>query len=344
MLGLGVVLAVLAVQGPPPQTAKIVAAQIDAAPHLTIAPLPVWRIGGDGDGPYSFTAAVGVPFTRDGGAAILEGNPPEVRLFDRAGKHRTSFGRRGRGPGEFEMPQRLVPHTGDSLVVAQIARVSVFDGQGKHARTMNTANASGLSWVHRLLRDGSMLARLTPIPTARQRPEGIVRDSALIALISAHGDTVVRRFGYRKGSGTLIARHGGAMSMVGAPLSPGSFIEGADSLVLSLDGESARLLVLSAESGNTVRSVNVEVPQRRVTEQDREAYESQLRRSTRDPERLAAFLRVVRYPESMPRADALRWSFDSVVRMRRFKAQRDSTQQWLSLTINGRLLSVIDLP
>jgi hypothetical protein len=174
MLGLGLGLTLLVAQGAPrAATLTISATEIAAARRLTIAPQPLWRIGGDGDGPYAFTAVVGGTFTSDGGVAILEANPPEVRRFDRAGKHRGSFGRRGRGPGEFEAPQRLVPHTGDSLVVAQITRVSVFDRDGKHARTINTATAAGLAWVHRLLGDGSMLARSTPLPTAKVRPEGM---------------------------------------------------------------------------------------------------------------------------------------------------------------------------
>jgi hypothetical protein len=46
----------------------------------------------------------------------------------------------------------------------------------------------------------------------------------------------------------------------------------------------------------------------------------------------------------MPYFDALRWSYDRVVRLRRYVAPLDSTAQWLSLTPTGQLLSVIDIP
>ena len=85
----------------PAPVVAISAADIAQAARLTIDPAAVWRIGGEAEGPYSFARIIGAVFMRNGNVALLESNPPEVRLYDQTGRHAKSFGRRGRGPGEF---------------------------------------------------------------------------------------------------------------------------------------------------------------------------------------------------------------------------------------------------
>jgi hypothetical protein len=210
---------------------------------------------------------------------------------------------------------------------------------------MSTADASMLSIVYRMLSDGSMVASTRPVPTARVRPEGIVRDSSRTIILAANAAAVVQDLGRRAGSETVIAHFGGdRYAMTARAFTASDLMEGADTLVLTMNSESALLTVLSVRGGRLLRTVRIDIPSRDVTRRDREEFVRQLRARTRDPRIRDAFLRVMTYPEKMPFVDALRWSYDRVVRLRRYVAPLDSTAQWLSLTPTGQLLSVIDIP
>jgi hypothetical protein len=356
MIGFSLLGAVLVVQATQPApVVTISTAQIARAPHLTIGREPVWRIGGEAEGPYSFTFIVGATFMRGGGVAILEPRPPEVRVFDATGKHQFTFGRLGSGPGEFSQVQRLVPHAGDSLVISQVARVSVFDGSGKHARTMNTASASlGLSLVYRMFVGGSLLATMRPLPTpqdqARKR-EGVTRDSIHVVVLSANGAAVAQDLGTWPSGETVLARHDSGSTVTARAFSARLLLEGGDSLIFMLQAERPRIDVRRWVDGRKLRTIDFSLTPRAVTNRDIDEYAQSARAGARRGQAAAiavrgteAYLKIMTYPEHMPYFDALRWSYDHLVRLRRYAAPRDSTAQWLSLTPTGELHSVIDIP
>lgn len=72
----------------------------------------------------------------DGTIFIVDGTIPVVRVFGADGRYRRSFGRRGRGPGEFQQPYRIVVQ--DSLLVVYdraLGRLGRFDTAGSHLST-----------------------------------------------------------------------------------------------------------------------------------------------------------------------------------------------------------------
>lgn len=294
---------------------------------------------------------------RDGRVALLESNPPGVRVYDNSGKHVLSFGRKGNGPGEFGQVQRLVPHTSDSLAVLQAFRVSVFDAQGKHGRTFSTATgAGGLAMVQRMFSDGSLLAGTRPMLTPQeqqhgiQRAEGITRDTTRLVILSARGDAVALDLGKRPSGETVVVRHDGVYTMTMRAFGSSLLLEAADSLVLLAQSDAARVEVLSARSGRLLRTVAFGLTPRAVTDRDKEDFASRRRTGARRNggdiavRGAEAYLKLMTYPDRMPYFDALRWSFDGVVRLRRYVTPLDSAAQWLSVTPTGRLLSVIDVP
>jgi len=102
MIGFSVLLTPLVVHASQPApVVTISAAELARPPRLTMAREPVWRVGGEAEGPYSFTFIVGATFMQGGRVAVLEPKPPQVRVFDASGKHQFTFGRLGLGPGEF---------------------------------------------------------------------------------------------------------------------------------------------------------------------------------------------------------------------------------------------------
>lgn len=55
----------------------------------------------DEDGPYMFAGMGAMALGGDGTVFIAEYSTFEIRAFDQSGRHLATFGRRGRGPGEF---------------------------------------------------------------------------------------------------------------------------------------------------------------------------------------------------------------------------------------------------
>ena len=120
-LGLAVVLLCVACASadPPPPLVRL---------HLT-ADL---HIGGQDEGPTSFADVRGFAVDGSGHIYILEAQAQQVRVFDSLGALVHTIGRKGAGPGEFEMANGLYLGPRDQLWVYDPgnARVSVFDTSG----------------------------------------------------------------------------------------------------------------------------------------------------------------------------------------------------------------------
>ncbi len=337
----------LAVQASQPApVVTISAAELARAPRLTIARKPVWRVGGDGEGPFSFTRVISGTFT-NAGVAVLEHKPSEVRLFSAAGQHVLSFGRQGRGPGEFEEAGRLQIHGGDSLVVLQNSAVSVFDAGGNYARRVSAVNtAAGYTLMVRMLPNATLLAHRHAVPS-RQHVEGIRREKARVVILSPRGDSITRDLGERLFGETVIARTGEAVVFTSRAFGAEHLLEGGDSVFFSIQTDSPSVEVVGARTGRQLRALKFDVPRRAVAARHREEFARERRAQAREPrwrQNTEAYLKIMPYPNQMPYFDALRWSYDRVVRLRRYVAPLDSTAQWLSLTATGQLLSLIDLP
>lgn len=71
----------------------------------------------DEEGPYLFGMISDVAVGGDGTLYVADYSTGNIRAFDARGRHLTTFGRRGRGPGEFTNPLFLL-HDGDSTLYA----------------------------------------------------------------------------------------------------------------------------------------------------------------------------------------------------------------------------------
>ena len=63
--------------------------------------------------------------------------PGTVAVFDSAGRLMSTIGRNGHGPGDLSGPRYAVVTPGDSLLVLDLARLSLFAPNGKFVRTEN---------------------------------------------------------------------------------------------------------------------------------------------------------------------------------------------------------------
>jgi len=104
------------------------------------------RIGTlEGDGPDLFGEVSALEVDAEGRLYVLEGQALEVRVFDRAGRHVRTIGRKGGGPGEFASPIGLAWGPAGDLWIPdpQNTRISVVDTAGNFVRSHRMAGG----WV-----------------------------------------------------------------------------------------------------------------------------------------------------------------------------------------------------
>jgi hypothetical protein len=100
---------------------------------------PALTIGSrDAVGPELFGAITGAIRLSNGIIVISDGKSMELRFFSSNGKHLTTTGRRGSGPGEFRIIAPIQRCAGDSVFAYDPAqqRVSVFTPEGKYSRSL----------------------------------------------------------------------------------------------------------------------------------------------------------------------------------------------------------------
>lgn len=118
-----------------PQARDSVAMVVDSAGLV--------EIGGSGDAHTEFGRVSGAVRLPDGVIVVADGQNSELRFFDSTGRWLRSAGRKGGGPGEFDMIGAMYPLGPDSVAVYDInhRRISVFGADGSLIREMTLSSA-----------------------------------------------------------------------------------------------------------------------------------------------------------------------------------------------------------
>lgn len=92
------------------------------------------RIGEGDEGPTSFSWVKGIAEGSDGRIYIYEHSTQDIRMFDAAGAHLKTIGRKGAGPGELGNAEGIVFAADGNLWVrdAENARFTIFDADGTY--------------------------------------------------------------------------------------------------------------------------------------------------------------------------------------------------------------------
>jgi hypothetical protein len=117
---------------------------------LVLPDAPTVRIGViEGAPEYQWTRPVAGVRLSDGGFAVLEQVPAEIRVFDPSGRFRHRVGTEGDGPGEFRAPVELAALGGDTLVVwdQRSRRLTWFTPEGEVARERTATQPGGIRTV-----------------------------------------------------------------------------------------------------------------------------------------------------------------------------------------------------
>jgi len=161
----------------------------------TVSAEPVLAMGGAGDDrDHEFFQIAGLARLTDGTIVVANGGTHELRYYGTDGSLRRSVGRKGGGPGEFQILSSAVILPGDSVLVfdPMNRRSSLFDPAGRHVRDVAAAEPGSVvpSAVVGRLRDGSYVAR-SPImrigPAMLERKPGPTRDSVWVMHLDSAG-------------------------------------------------------------------------------------------------------------------------------------------------------------
>ena len=162
-------------------------------PLLQLADAPGVRIGiVGGASEYQWTRPVAAARLSDGGFAVLEQVPAEIRVFDASGVFLRRIGREGDGPGEFRSPLGVAALAGDTLLVWDRGsrRLSWFSIDGALAREQLLPEPGGIRTIrHVALTPGGTAVVLGATTTEEELGnQGRVREMWQVVPVGPGGD------------------------------------------------------------------------------------------------------------------------------------------------------------
>jgi len=93
------------------------------------------QIGKEDDDNYIFERIYDVKADSDGNICALDGKAGRIQKYDKKGTYLRTIGKKGQGPGEFQMPFGLfIHHKTGLLYVQDMIRIKLFDNAGKYQK------------------------------------------------------------------------------------------------------------------------------------------------------------------------------------------------------------------
>ncbi len=287
----------------------------------------------------------------------------EIRVFDAAGNHLRSFGRRGEGPGEFQslVGAWLLPD--GSIVTAdrRLQRISRFDIEGM---LLGTGTLSGLDAMAMVTPVGlagpeTFLSRIRPftMPSMDESltgieeafegdsapPEYFLRyrlDGTLVDTVTSHPGEMMSASA--SGSGSNLS-----LQLLRVPFSPEPSANGSTRGVAITDGAEYEVSVFD-ETGALSRIVRLsETPSPR-TDEHLEAYvRNSGNPSTQDEasiRQMVATYQDMPIPESLPAYTDLRIADNGQLWARRFSLRGAILSHWDVFGDDGHYLGQVEVP
>jgi len=289
------------------------------------------------------------PFHRISGVVLLRngfvvGNAGthELRFYDAAGALRTTAGRQGSGPGEFQLMSWIQSYRGDSLVTydARQRRLAVWSASGKHARDIPVVlqrpaatgpgvfviapSPIGLLSGDQLIYVGSVT--MVPAPTIQRVPGALMR---LNPTTQRH-DSIARVEVFDM----QIAGGGGGPPMRDVAF-PRKFTAafGASDYFIS-EGVEYRIDRYSSD-GRLISSIRVQRAAAPVTRRDRDEYLSEIDAEERTN---------VVFGQRLPAYDGLWYDRQGRLWAEHFRAPTVTARQWDVFDAQGRLIAILSAP
>jgi len=277
-----------------PKTGHSLLAILLAAGAAQAQSVPVWkyteelRIGSEADDATGFSDVRGLLVDRKGNIWVIERSLQEIRVFDPAGKHLRTVGRKGKGPGEFTYADGMAVAP-DGLIWVhdpQNVRFSIFDQDGKYVRQqLAPASGYGFTWRGGIDRQGRIWDQLFHLDpknpdlalVRRASPDWTAVDTLALPLCKAPGqgqEAAYFKVGGKSGS-----------SFAAVPYFPGPVVavdyDGA-SLWCAPTGTEYKAVRLGIERKDTLARLSSRADRVPVTREEREAAITKLKKFLKD--------------------------------------------------------------
>lgn len=168
-------------------------------PEWRVTAKPLLSLQDDGTPAHEFDRLAGAWRLPDGRVVVANGATDELRVFDANGALVETFGRKGKGPGEFVYMQ-VIGVAGDTVVVYDLGTrraTTVRFGQKAAVVSIVRMVASGVGSgleVTGQLRDGRWVITMgLNSPAGWDAPKGVSRVKGTVGLIPADGGGTVER-------------------------------------------------------------------------------------------------------------------------------------------------------
>jgi hypothetical protein len=317
-----------------------------------------WRIGGepllsigaqDGAQAYLFTYVQGSTVLPDGTIAVTDGASYNVRLFDSAGTHLRTIGRRGQGPGEFQGGTGGVTYIErDRLGVTSGGRmISVFQTTGEFIRSfrppLEEGHVRGGQPHGGILRDGRSVMWSGESPW--QRPiRGSWRRPERVALIDPDGE-YVRTIDTFPGIETWVdPLEGGGFRQQGIPFSRGAHVSAVGDRIAVAVSDSYSIRIFD-ESGDLIQIVRLRRDPR-TTARYLERWLDHRVSGLPNPREFRARFAAMPAPEHVPEMEAVLLSRDGYlwVREYRMRWEEEEPAVWHVFDPSGLLQTRLTTP
>ena len=270
--------------GPFALGAQEVVALPEAGTETELTVEPAFTVGAADGEPWEVIGSVeAVAFGPGGELHVLDGQGTRVVVLDETGGHAWTFGRKGGGPGELQMPMAMTVLPDGRVVIRDDARRSyqVLAADGTYERSVATdfMTLGARPWgeLRPHPEDGFLSAyRGMNIDTGDPETSRDNGDAIPVLHYSLEGESGPRelfRADFPGPPATMIARPGERQVEMGpAPAFSPTFAWGVlpDGGAAYIDGTGYDIHVVDAE-GTLVRTLRRDVEPRPVTQRDREA-------------------------------------------------------------------------
>lgn len=314
-----------------------------------VAGQPILEIGVvDGDPRYQFDRIRAAARAPGGHILVADGGSQEIRVYDAAGRHITSFGGVGEGPGEFRSLVSMVLWRDTVFAYdARLARLSTFDLSGRLLGTISLESTGDAVHPLRLYGLGGIfggdLAMTVRAFPADRRSQPVVYWDTLPTLRYSREGTLLDTIGEFVGLDThSTPRRAGSVTFGRYS----SWYVGEDRLYMT-DGGGYEVRVYEPGRG-LVRVLRALAAPRPVTDSLLEAHYGPILEAARTPEQRRAFEeRRDRWPhaETLPWISALRVDETGHIWVREYQTRFDrSSERWGVFDPDGRWLGRVEMP
>jgi len=205
-------------------------------------------IGREDDKNYMFYRVRGIGIDGQENIYVLDSGNYRIQKFDKEGQYIQTIGRKGQGPGEFEMPLRFCLDIQDNIYVNEYRKLEIFNNKGEFVKSIPLETSIGDFAIDC---EGNILAN------ARFRRRDIIK--SVIVKMNSKGKIVKKIaefsvFGPKiiitsNGTWTLYPNREYRPRLLFAPLDEGSFIYGFSSeyQIIKIDKNGNPLLKIRKE-------------------------------------------------------------------------------------------------